>query len=146
MIFNLLAYLMATPNLPATEDTRADLNYFEAVNTNNDTIPFLADDDYEAGDMILWGPYVGIVNKDVASGSWGSLRDKDGILVTTRQVATGSTFATVGNPVWFNETTGEVSDTEAAGLVDIGPLATALDANSVISFYKRRYYVESELT
>lgn len=146
LLLKTLLFSMATDNLPASEDTRADKKYFEQINTENDTIDAYVDADHNAGDLILWGPYVALVNHNVSAESYASLRTKDGILVTTAQVATGSTFATPSQEVWFDPTTMLVHDTEAAGLYGVGPLAAPMDANGVIGFYKRRYWIESEET
>jgi predicted RecA/RadA family phage recombinase len=145
-MFLKLLSILTTTDLPATEDTRADLDYFELVNTNNDTIIFTADADYEAGDMILWGQYVGIVNADVLTGEEGSLRVKDGIKVSTDQVSAG-TFAVEAGTVWFNAATGQITDTEAAGLYNIGQISHdgTMDADGVVKFYKRRYPIISTL-
>lgn len=145
-LFKLLAGLMATPNLPADEDTRADFESYEAINTNNDTIEATADQDYLAGQIILWGPYVCRVNHNVASGDTMSLRVKDGILVVTSRVGAGSTFATPSQEVWYDPITRLCHDVEGSGMVGIGPLALAMDANGAIAFYKRRYWIEGELT
>lgn len=146
MLLKLLSILQTT-DLPATEDTRADLDYFELVNTNNDTILFTADADYSAGTMIIVGQYVGIVNADVLSGAVGSLRVKDGIKVSTDQVASGATFATEAATVWFNPTTDEITDVEASGLYNIGQVSHdgTIDSDGVVKFYKRRYHVISTL-
>ncbi len=146
MLLKLLLGLMATTDLPATEDTRADLDYFEQINTNNDTIDALVTADHVAGELIIWGPYVALVNHAVAAGDLASLRVKDGICVTTAQIAAGAAFDTPGTEVWFDPATGNVTDVEADGLYGVGPLATAMDANGVIAFYKRRYWYMSDKT
>lgn len=145
-LMRLLTVLMSdVSSLPATEDTRANLDYYEDVNTNNDTILFTADQDYIAGELIVWGQYIGIVNADVSTGEQGSLRVKDGIKVTTAQVASLATFATEAATVWYNAATGEITDVEAAGLHNVGQVSDVIDSDGVVKFYKRRYYITSTL-
>lgn len=146
MLMRLLTVLMSdVSSLPASEDTRLNLDYYEDVNTNNDTILFTATADHSAGELIVVGQYIGIVNADVLTGETGSLRVKDGIKVKTAQVATVATFATEGATVWFNATTDEITDVEASGLLNIGQVSDVIDTDGVVGFFKRRYYITSTL-
>jgi len=138
--------VLSDVNLPAQEDTRADYATYEAINTNNDTIECTADQDYNGGDITLWGPYCGRVNANVNRGEQMSLRVKDGILIVTSAIGGGSTFATESQEVWFEPATGLFHDTEGEGMVGVGPLATTMNAQGAITFYKRRYWIEGELT
>lgn len=141
MLKSLLLKVLLFAVIPATEDTRADLDCFEIINTNNDTIEVAAPANHAAGDFQIWGPYCGIWNSDVLLGAEGSLRVKDGIGVLTSQIAAGAVFATAGQEVWYNPITDQFTDTEAAGLFGVGPLGAEMNADGVIAFYKRRYWI-----
>jgi len=139
-MFDLLKLLLFAI-LPATEDTTANEDYHEIISTNNDVIEVPTALPRTHATIVIWGPYVGLVRGNAAALAEMSLNIKDGVSVQTAQIAAGALFATSEAEVWYNPTTGEVTDTEAAGLYGIGPVVTPLNANGVMVFNKRRYWI-----
>lgn len=130
--------------LPASEDTRTDQKYHEKKSSSQDVITVTASADFAKGDIVIWGPLVGIAKHAALTGAKLTIRVKEGITVDTAELAAGATFATPGQEVWYNATTEEVTDLESAGLYGIGWLDDAGVKNSdgVIVFQKRKLYVD----
>lgn len=128
--------------LPANEDARANANFYIVQPGPNNHIPYTnaTGVDIAAGDVVIIGALIGIADQDIANGAAGTLDIEDGAIANTAQVAAGSTFATIGQEVWYDPTTGEVQDTSANNLFGIGLLATILAADGHITFMKRRYW------
>lgn len=141
--------------LPANEDTR--LNYQNYVRRDNcDHMAFIADGDKEAGQLVVIDTvgvngdefFCGVCDTDTDDGDEGTLQVTEGIEIRTNRVFAGSTFAIVGGQVWYNNTTGNYYDTEAAGLYWVGKVLPngTLNASGVFGFEKHRYAILSDLT
>lgn len=91
-------------------------------------------------------PWAAVADEAIADGAVGSMHVEEGIQIQVDNlVATEDTFATVGQDVWFDPTTGDFSDTDTAGYFHVGYLITAKDANGMIVFEKTRYATLSAL-
>jgi predicted RecA/RadA family phage recombinase len=129
--------------LPANEDTRANANNYIGFEPPNNHIPWTNDTggDLAKGDVVIVGPYVGILDCDIAADETGTINIADGAVVDSQQVAAGSTFATRNIEVWYNPTTGEYQDTSDNNLYGVGAVLAVLNANGTFAYLKRRYWV-----
>ena len=130
--------------IPINEDTRANQAFWAGMDPpNNHLFPWDNDTgaDVDKGDLVIWGPLVGIVDQDIVSGEEGSINIGEGDIVGTAQIAVGSTFAVRGAEVWYDPATGLVQDTSANNLYGIGTLVATLTDDGAIAFLKRRYWV-----
>ena len=107
------------------------------VRFENDTGADLAQ--YEA---TVVGPFAAVADEAIEDGEVGSFHVEEGIQCQIEDLVYGEdTFATVGQPVYFDPKTGDFSDTETAGYYLWGYLVLAKDANGMIVVEKRRYAV-----
>lgn len=91
-------------------------------------------------DFAIVGPYAAVADEIIASAAVGSWHVEEGIIIQTDTLKTGElTFGTAGDPVYFDATLLQFSDTSTAGYYLVGYLNTAKDANGVIRFEKLRY-------
>lgn len=99
-------------------------------------------------DMIVYGPWCGLADETVAAaaGATVSIHVKEGIRVSSRQIAPASVFNTVGQGVWFNPVDGLYYDTEDAGLFLVGYVDVVTGADGCFAFEKVRYVVKGVAT
>ena len=68
----------------------------------------------------------------VANGETGDLRVEEGILLQVDDLVSGEdTFATIGQPVYYDNTAGEFSDTATVGYYLVGQLRTVKDSEGM---------------
>jgi len=92
---------------------------------------------YEA--TVIGGVWAAVANEAIADGEVGSFQVQDGVHFHIDNLVYGEdTFATFGQPVYFDPDTGDFSDTETAGYYLWGNLVLAKDANGMIVVEKRR--------
>ena len=95
------------------------------------------------------GPYAGVADEAIKDGAVGSFHVEEGIQLQSNTLhAAQNTFATIGNPVYWDAATETFSDTLTAGYYIVGHLLRAKDSNGVIVFEKVRYakLVPADLT
>lgn len=99
--------------------------------------------DLGQGDFAVVGPFAGIADEDIANGGSGSFHVEEGVRVNTDDLVYGQdTFATFGQPVFWDASSLSFSDTETAGYYLVGYLLEAKGTDGAITFEKRRYAVE----
>ncbi len=121
--------------LPAGEDTRTNyLVYVEREDVKS--IRFLNDTGatLTAGDFIIFHGFVGEVQETTAAGLEFTLKISEEVIIQTSDLKTGSTFATLGQAVFYNENTEEFDD-EGDGL-EIGKLIQVKSSAGEIVFAK----------
>ena len=117
--------------------------FAETVPQKSVVFPNTTGADLKQGDFAVVGPFAGIADGDIAEDAVGSFHVEEGIRVNTADLVYGQdTFATLGQPVFWDATSLEFSDTETAGYYLVGYLLEVKDANGAITFEKRRYAVE----
>ena len=130
--------------LPAQEDTTALIQVFPETE-NNGIIRFLNGSGSAINDRTFVvdssGKWSGVVmGGPIANGAYGDLEVKEGIHCQVDDLVTSEdTFATLGQPVYFDASGGEWSDTWTVGYYLVGILYTAKDGAGVIVFEKFRY-------
>lgn len=88
------------------------------------------------------GPFAAVADTIVLEDAVGSFHVEEGIQIQTDNLEDGEdTFATIGQTVYFNTTTGKFSDTSTAGYYIVGYLVTVKDSAGVILFEKTRYAI-----
>lgn len=108
------------------------------VRIANDTGAALAQ--YE---FAVVGPFAAVADEDIASAAVGAFHVEEGIQIQASDLAAGeNTFATSGQPVFWDSATSTFSDTSTAGYFAVGFLLKIKDANGVIVFEKTRYATE----
>jgi hypothetical protein len=110
----------------------------------NDHIRF--ENDTGAGldqyDATVVGPFAAIADEDIENGEVGSFHVEQGVQCQIENLVDGEdTFATVGQPVYFNPAAGDFSDIETADYYLWGYLIEVKDSNGMIVVEKRRYAV-----
>ncbi len=127
------------------EDTRANFNCYVVKDAPVDHIRWYnhTGSTVNPGDLIIVGPWVCVVDEEIENHEYGSLCVAGGVLVNVRPglIADGTTFATFGQEVYFNPTTGHFHDTTDAGRYLVGYLRRVTDADGSFAFEKRRYAV-----
>lgn len=99
--------------------------------------------DLAQGDFAVVGPFAGIADEDITNGAIGYFHVEEGVRVNTDDLVYGEdTFATLGQPVFWDSSSLSFSDTETAGYYLVGYLLEAKRADGAITFEKRRYAVE----
>lgn len=89
------------------------------------------------GDLVIFGPWIGVALNDVAIGEKLSLyigEDKEFDAVSTVAVA-----ATVGAAIYYNPTTGAFAAATATGNALIGYTTVVKNSDNVFRFEKVRY-------
>lgn len=130
--------------LPMQEDTTALIQVFPETEQNG-TIRFLNGSGAVINDRTFIidssGKWSGVVTGGpIANGAYGDIQVYEGIHCQVDDLVSGeNTFATVGQPVYYKNSTGEWSDTWTVGYYLVGLLYTAKDAAGVIVFEKYRY-------
>ena len=93
----------------------------------------------EAGKFYVFSGFFGLVLKTIpaasnTAGETVALQIENCEYITD-QIDTAKTFA-LGSELYFNATTGKFTDTSATGLLLVGRVSAAKDANNVIQFIK----------
>ena len=92
---------------------------------------------YEA--TVIGGVWAAVANEAIDDGEVGPFHVQDGAQFHIDNLVYGEdTFDTFGQPVYFDPTTGDFSDTETVGYYLWGNLVLAKDANGMIIVEKRR--------
>lgn len=79
------------------------------------------------------GGLVVVADEAIASGATGSFHVEAGLIVQASSfVATEDTFGTVNAPVYFDPSSGNLSDTATEGYYKIGVVQVAKDSNGVV--------------
>lgn len=105
--------------------------------------------DIDQYQFAIVGPYAAVADEDIADDAVGSFHVEEGIQIQTTDLhATQNTFATVGNPVYWDPATSKFSDTLTATYYLVGYLLQAKNSDGVIVFEKARYakLVPADLT
>lgn len=96
--------------------------------------------DLDQYQFAIVGPYAAVADEDVAENAVGSFHVEEGIQIQTTDLhAAQNTFATVGNPVYWDPATSKFSDTLTEGYYLVGYLLQAKNSDGVIVFEKERY-------
>lgn len=96
--------------------------------------------DLDQYQFAIVGPYAAVADEDVAENAVGSFHVEEGIQIQTTDLhATQNTFATVGNPVYWDPATSKFSDTLTEDYYLVGYLLQAKNSDGVIVFEKERY-------
>ncbi len=94
-------------------------------------------------DFAVVGGYAVIADQDVAAGAEGSFNVEQGILVQAGNLhATENAFDTIGDVIYWDETSKTFSDTEDAAYDAVGILVEKKDSDGIIVFDKRRYALQ----
>jgi hypothetical protein len=129
-------------NIPVNDYTRnAQVAYVESINRDHIRVVNASGGSITQGDLVIVsGRWVGIADMTFANGAEGTIHVEEGILIQTMRLLSGtSTFATLGQTVWFKPSTKEFSDEPLAGFYPVGALAKVKDADGMIKFEKFRY-------
>ena len=83
------------------------------------------------------GEISGVADEAIASLATGSFHVEEGIVIHSTDLESGEdTFATPNQPVYWNPTSGDFSDTETAGYYLVGQLYEVKNAAGLIKFTK----------
>jgi len=116
--------------------------YIQKENVEHRTLVNDTGSDIEQYEFAVIEPFAGIADEDIASAASGSFAVAENLEVQTDDLATSEdTFATLGQPVYFDPATSTFSDTYNATYYLVGYLVTVKDSNGVIVFEKQRYAV-----
>ena len=92
--------------------------------------------DVVAGEFCIIGAYGAIAQEAIASNAYGGFLIGDGAIVQSSELTTAEdTFGTVGQYVYWNNTSKDFSDTATTGYYKVGQLTIA-KTNGVITFNK----------
>jgi hypothetical protein len=128
-------------NIPVNEYTRNNqVVYLESVGRDHIRVTNATGGTITQGDLvIIAGKWVGVADETFANGAQGVVNVEEGILLQSMRLLAGtSTFATLGQTVWFKPSTKEFSDEPLAGFYPVG-LLTKVKTDGVIFFEKFRY-------
>ncbi len=122
--------------LPASEDTRTDYLVYvkredvKSIRFINDTGATLT-----AGDFIIFHGFVGEVQETAIATAEFTLKIQEELIIQTSDLKSGSTFATLGQAVYFNQNTEEFDDVGDDGL-EVGKLLQIKSSAGEIVFAK----------
>lgn len=136
--------------LPTSEDTRAKYKVFvEKVHQDVVVVLNASGSEIKQGDFVVAGNtagasgqkvWCGVARQDIPDGESGAIDVEEGILCQASDlVAAEDAFATYGQNVFYDASTGEFSDTSTAGYWLVGLLYVVKDSDGVIKFEKFRY-------
>jgi hypothetical protein len=94
------------------------------------------------GDIIIFGPWVGIACNDAALGEELSLDIEEGKEYDCVSAVSG-VGAAVGDDLFYNPTTGAFAAVPGAGYYNIGTITKVRDGNNCFRFEKRRRWISS---
>lgn len=134
---------------PMNENTTAEKMTFiekidcDVIRLENDTSADLDDGDF----AVIAAKWCGIAQADIDDGDTGAFYVEEGLLFQTDELkARENTFGTVGQEVYWDDTSKEFSDTETDGYYLIGTLKDVKNTAGVIGVEKYRYATLVELT
>ena len=141
---------LETGDLPANEDTRADIKCFiekihrDAIEIVNGTGAVISQGDFvvagNTGGASGQKVFCGVARQDIAIGANGVIDIEEGLYIQVDDLVSGEdTFATYGQNIFFDASAGEFSDTSTAGYFLVGLLTDVKSADGVIKFEKFRY-------
>ena len=95
------------------------------------------------GDIIIYGPWVGIACNTAALGEDLSLDIEEGKEYDLISTVSGVGAAAVGDDLFYNPTTGACAAVAGSGYYNIGTITKIRDANNCFRFEKRRRWISS---
>jgi hypothetical protein len=96
--------------------------------------------DIDQYQFAIVGPYAAVADEDIADDAVGSFHVEEGIQIQTDELhAAQNTFATIGNPVYWDPATETFSDTLTATYYLVGYLLQVKNSDGMIVFEKERY-------
>lgn len=96
--------------------------------------------DIDQYQFAIVGPYAAVADEDIADDAVGSFHVEEGIQIQTDELhAAQNTFATIGNPVYWDPATETFSDTLTATYYLVGYLLQVKNSEGMIVFEKERY-------
>ena len=146
-LFKLLGIAVATP-MPFG-DTRGDQENWVEKEPEVYHIRFYNNmgRTVKQGEMVIAVPWCGIADQDIPNHTYGTIYVQESILVQSRRIAAGSTFAqgpesgAIATPVWYDQITRNYHDTQDAGRYLVGHVRTVTDVDGMFAFEKVRYVV-----